>query len=245
MKGQESVVAQWCWGRQHPLQIFLWERACFSNFCRCYQTNQKTKKMLQLPSLQNILQLGFLSQWQRHKNPFYVTFRGCSHSVFALLLFPKTWDSVYHWRPRAILWRLYGRLGPRESPAESSNSSCFLWMKTIIRMILCVNCESLAWALDCSYIKGNQMPGHSWFSKIVYLTHESSPVQCAHSILEASVLKDSVYLNFCSVIYHFKLYGGMISNIPGGINASRRLSFCLRADFPIKLTHPQSSWSLH
>lgn len=37
----------------------------------------------------------------------------------------------------------------------------------------------------------------------------------------------------------------MISNIPGGINASRRLSFCLRADFPIKLTHPLRAADLY
>ena len=119
----------------------------------------KDKKMLQLPSLQNILQLGFLSQWQRHKNPLYVPFQRlfsfyvCSTAISKNLGISAPPKTPCH--SLKAVWKL----GPRESPAESSNASCFLWMKTIIRMTFCVNCESLDWALDYSYIKGNQMPG--------------------------------------------------------------------------------------
>lgn len=118
----------------------------------------KDKKMLQLPSLQNILQLGFLSQWQRQKNPFYVTFRGCSHPMLALLLFLNTQDSVHHWDPMPFFEGCMEGWGP-ESHLQNLQTPPVFFGWRLSSGWYSVNCESLAWALDYSYIKGNQTPG--------------------------------------------------------------------------------------
>lgn len=119
----------------------------------------KDKKMLQLPSLQNILQLDFLSQWQRHKNPCCVPFQRlfsfyvCSTAISKNLgLSAQTEDPTPFFEGCMEGW------GP-ESLLQNLQTPPVFFGWRLSSGWHCVNCENLAWALDYSYIKGNQMPG--------------------------------------------------------------------------------------